>query len=145
MPDPLDDLLATPAGPFSPMDPMEFNAPEPMVEAMIRVAIGQFAERRDEHTAMRPDDVEGQLYHQQRVQSAINALAWVQKQRTPLIKIGLYPIDVDSELEMYEELLAMDPTLFTAHPDDLPGLTQDATQIRRTVERITFERPEDPQ
>ena len=111
MADWLDDILGVPDGPFSPMDPMEFNAPDDLVLTLIQHAVQQFRARRDEHRLEQPHDESGHLFHDQRVQSAINALAWVRRQKTSTIRIGLYPMDVDSELAMYEQLRELEPNV----------------------------------
>lgn len=140
MADWIDDILSTPDGPFSPMDPMEFNAPDDMVLTLVQLAVEQFRARRDEHRLEQPHDESGQLFHDQRVQSAINALSWVRRQRTANIRIGLYPMDVESELAMYEQLRELDPTVLET---DAPEIGERNEHIDRMMDELRRSRPEE--
>ena len=140
MADWIDDILGVPDGPFSPLDPMEFNAPDELVLALIQHAVTQIRARRDEHRREQPLDEAGHEYHESRMQSAINALAWVRRQNTSSIRIGLYPMDVDSELAMYEQLKELDPHLCDGEAADAPG---DDEHIDRMIDELRRSRPEE--
>ncbi|MCC7053415.1 MAG: hypothetical protein IT355_09110 [Gemmatimonadaceae bacterium] len=140
MADWLDDIMGGPDGPFSPMDPMEFNAPDDLVVTLIGHAVVQFQARRDEHLREQPLDEAGHLYHQQRVQSAINALAWARRQTTSTIRIGLYPMDVDSEIAMYEQLRELEPN---AVDPELAEADEGNEHIDRMMDELRRSRPDE--